>query len=771
MKMRWSTLAVCALAAALPALPAGARAKTYVVVKPGTHPGIVFSEEELPAMRKRAQGTGIAAEAYGKVRALANAEIVLPANAKAAVGREGGRVARQLEAMALVYQVDRDERLGRRAVGVFKAAATGIDPREFFRAVDSDFFATEHWPKAFAFAWDWLYPIMTAEERQTILKSLEQWNAALFDHTESWWWKDASYNCGAIPVGAQGILLAAIQAETTHPDFKRWYATCFRKVRQNYFPATWRASGICNEGPGYAHYHKNPTRFADAVRRTGGPDIIAETGAVNAMQYMRHQWMPQGGCGPVGDNTEYGRRVFQSIYLFGIRELGDRAGLWTFENFTDRDRIDPAELFLFYPDGLEPVSPGKLDLPVSQYFEIDPNRAGNLFARNTWDSEEANWFVFVTRYANANHTHYDMNSFLFTAFGEPFATHANVWGYGHADHGVDFEHNMVIVDEGGMPAKDNRGSAGDDGSIKGYMTGVATGHFADYARGDARLSYADRSIRGSAPAERANRTAIFVKQGPNPYIVVADDMKKDATAHDYHWQWWTEARSIAGEGTFQKPFVIDGAKARCGIAFVEPEAPAHEFEVVKSPDSRRGLELGRLKVNRRAVEARYIAVAAAWRQSAAQPVMRKGPPVSGNAGAASIVVEGEGFRDLIVWQPEDAAGRGQRITAGKLKTDALMAVVRTDLRGNVTGYLMGDGSTLDFAGKKLARAVQPFSVSADAKAAMAAGARRAREGLPPLRATGAFRLPNKAAEVWADGERLRAEVKSGMVTIEGGAGK
>jgi hypothetical protein len=389
---------------------------------------------------------------------------------------------------------------------------------------------------------------MTDEERAAVLGGIERWNAALYDHTESWWWREAGYNCGAIPVGAQGILLTAIQAESRHPEFRRWYDAAYRKVSRNYFPQTWRASGVCNEGPGYAHYHKNPMLFLEAVRRTGGPDLIAETGAVNAMHYLRHQWMPQGGCGPVGDNTEYGRRVFQSIYLFGIRELGDRAGLWTFERFTDPDRISPLELFLFYPDGLQPVSPGTLDLPVSYYFEIDRNRAGNVFARNEWDSDQAHWFSFVTRFAEANHTHYDMNTFLFTAFGEPFATHANVWGYSHEHHGVDFEHNIVIVDQGGMPAKD-RPSAGDDGSIRGFMTGVGLGHFADYVRGDARLSYADRSIRGSPPAERANRSAVFVKQGANPYVVVADDIQKDRDEHDYHRQWWTEAREITGRGT------------------------------------------------------------------------------------------------------------------------------------------------------------------------------------------------------------------------------
>jgi hypothetical protein len=746
--------------------------KTYVVVKPGTHPGIVFSDQELPAMRKRAKSTGIAGDAYRKIRETALSEYDSKLTARQAVGREGPRLSRQLESMALVYQVEGDKQIGRKAVELFQSVATGIDPTEFYREVDSDFFATEHWPKAFAFAWDWLYPLMTSGERETVLKSLEQWSTALYDHTERSWWRDASYNCGAIPVGAQGMLLTAIQAETRHPDFSKWFANCFRKVKENYFPRTWRASGICNEGPGYAHYHKNPTQFLEGVRRTGGPDLIYETGAVNAMHYLRHQWLPQGGCGPVGDNTGYGRRVFQSIYLHGIRELRDRAGLWTFEKYTDRERINPIVLFLFYPDDLEPASPGALDLGTSFYFEIDPHRAGYLFSRNEWENEQASWFVFTTRYANANHTHYDMNSFLFTAFGEEFATHANVFPYGHEHHGVDFEHNIVIVDEGGMPAADRRNTAGDDGSIRGYMTGVGVGHFADYARGDARLSYADRSVRSSTPAIRADRSALFVKQGPYPYVVVADDIQKDEDReHDYHWQWYTQSQALSGEGTFDKPFLIEGANARCGIAFLDPVAPEHDFKVVKGGQRNYAIELGLLRVNLRGVRARYVAVGAAWRKDSPQPRFRRGPKVSGNPNAASLVVEGENFRDLILWQPEESADApGKQVSSGELKTDALMALVRTDRAGNVVGYLMGDGTSVEFAGKSLARSQQAFSVSADSKRSIATGPRRARQGLEPLPVKGAFWLPDAASEVWADGERVRPSVGSGRMAILGSSG-
>ena len=108
---------------------------------------------------------------------------------------------------------------------------------------------------------------------------------------------------------------------------------------------------------------------------------------------------------------------------------------------------------------------------------------------------------------------------------------------------------------------------------------------------------------------------------------------------------------------------------------------------------------------------------------------------------------------MIVWQPEETADAGgRRIACGPLKTDALLAMVRTDPSGKVLGYVMGDGSVLEFAGSVLARSAPGFSVSADAAKAMVFGKRRARQALPPLPAVGELWLPGSAARLWVDGE-------------------
>ena len=705
---------------------------------------------------------GLAADAFARMRREAYIEDVPDFDVKQLVRRPGENLAERLIAMALVFQIERDEELGRKAVALFERMASGVDPKAFYQAVDSDFFATEYWPKAFAFAWDWLYEAIPTARRARLLASLESWSDALYQHTESWWWNEATYNCGAIPVGAQGLLLTAIQGESQHPQFSLWFTECLRKVRDNYFPLTWRANGLCNEGPGYAHYHENPTQFADAFRRTGGPNIIPQSGAVNAMHYLRHQWMPQGRCGTVGDNTEYGRRVFQSIYLLGIREMRDAAGLWTFETYADRDRTEDYMQFLYYPDGLVPASPGSLNLRTSHYFEFDKNRAGLLFSRSQWDNERAHWFAFSTRSENANHAHYDMNSFVFTAFGEEFAAHTNVFPYSHKHHGADIEHNIVIIDDGGMPIADRSGSAGDDGSILGLLTGCATGDFGDYVRGDARRSYADRSVESDKPAIQADRSVVFVKEGSNPYVVIADNIRKDDAEHDYHWQWYTRAQAMEGQGNLDDPFRVHGERYNGKIVFLAPQSPTHDFRVVKNEAARRTDSLGLLRVHIRGMQAHYFALGIAWEQGASEPTVQQGPPVHGAPDAKSLIVNGDGFQDLILWQPGSI---GQALNCGPVETNGLITVVRGFSDAAPASYILGDGSQLRVGGKQVVEAPRPCSVSANAQRSVITGGRRAESAETPFPAKGRFWLPSSKSEVWEDATRIAPPIVAGNIAV------
>jgi hypothetical protein len=734
--------------------------KRYVVVEPGTHPSLLFSSQEIELLKQKANGNGLARDMWEKMKQQAD---------NWTISGEWTNRGMAINANALIYQVEGDEQAGRSALHQMKMVLNEIDPYDFYFAEEISFFETEHWPKAFAFGYDWLYPLMSEEERVEIVKKLELWCKALYEHTEKNWWRDASYNCGAIPVGALGLLCVAIQAEAEHPEFEIWLNSALNRIRDNFYPTSWRQNGICYEGPCYAHYHKNPTMFGEALRRNGGPDIITGSGAINAMHYQRFQWMPHGGEGPIGDNTTYGRRVFQSIYLFGIGELNDRAGLHTFLEWTDRNRLNPIEAFIFYPADVEPLSAGQQDLYNSYYFEITPNKAGYLYSRSEWDNEDAAYFAFVTRYAPANHQHNDMNTFLFTAFGEEFATHANLYPYQDSLHGVDWEHNIVIIDGGGAPGHDAINGAGDDCSVNGYMTGVGTGNFADYVRGDAAKSYKDRSLKESEPAVRADRYGLFVKQGPNPYVIMIDDIQKSENDnHIYDWLWYSKALNLAGgEGTLANPLIIPGEKANCAIGFVTPLKPEYSFGVA-SGKGQRGAKLGLTSIRQQGNRVRYFAIGAAWLKNSRQPIFEDGPKPVENDNAYSVIMKGEGFTDHIIWQPEEVHDEpGIEIKCGNIITDALLTVVRTNSNGQVIGYLIGDGTKLIYNNNVLVQSDQVWSVSADEKLLVATGKRRARADLPPLPAKGMAWLPDINTQVVANGDFIETKKrKSQMITIE-----
>ncbi len=735
--------------------------KQYIKVEPGTHPSLLFTSQEIEELKQKTKGTGLPGEMWQKIKQQADSWTM---------GGEWTREGMEMNAKALIYQVEGDEQKGYEALAQMKKMLLEIDPQKFYFEKDISFFETEHWPKAFAFGYDWLYQLMSEEERTEIVDKLELWCKALYEHTEKNWWRDASYNCGAIPVGALGLLCVAIQAEADHPEFELWLNSALTRIRENYYPTSWRQNGICYEGPCYAHYHKNPTMFAEALRRNGGPDIITGSGAVNAMHYQRFQWMPHGGEGPIGDNTSYGRRVFQAIYLFGIRELNDRAGLHTFLKNTDRERLNPVLAFIFYPSEIEPLSAGEQDLYTSYYFEITPDKAGYLYARSEWDNEDAAYFAFVTRHAGANHQHYDMNTFLFNAFGEEFATHANLYPYQDSLHGVDWEHNIVIIDGGGAPGNDAINGAGDDCSVDGFMTGVGTGHFADYVRGDAALSYKDRSLKEATPAIRADRYGLFVKQGANPYVIMIDDIQKsDDNTHTYDWLWYSKALELAGgDGTLENPLIIPGEKANCAIGFLTPFEPEVNFEIASSHGHRHETKLGLTKVRQHGNRVQYFAIGAAWEKGYSQPKFKKGPEPVGNGKGYSLIVEGDEFTDYIFWQPEELKDEpGTEFICGKMATDALLAVVRIDSDQNITGYLMGDGTKLLFDGKTLVMNQQTGSVSANKKLLSVSGKRRARIGLPPLPAEGRAWLPDGNAKLMVDSKLTEnRKIKKEMAIYE-----
>src|SRR5262249_18742684 len=153
-------------------------------------------------------------------------------------------------------------------------------------------------------------------------------------------------------------------------------------------------------------------------------------------------------------------------------QTNNAEGLFFWRKYTNNKRLDLLITYLWYPLNVKPANPVETKLATSRYFEVTPNRAGYVFARSAWEDKDAAFFAFATRFERCNHQHYDMNSFLFGGFGTLFATHRMIFAYPSDQHGVDFEHNIIIVDGGGWPKTNRTPSCGDDNSTDGLLVGV-----------------------------------------------------------------------------------------------------------------------------------------------------------------------------------------------------------------------------------------------------------------------------------------------------------
>ncbi|HET6428285.1 MAG TPA: hypothetical protein VFJ30_07745 [Phycisphaerae bacterium] len=728
------TLSTCAVAGLLAILVAGgnadaeAAAAASAATRPAlSHPFLLFDAREARTLAGRAGDDELLKECWDAVRERAEAP-----------DSDRGWT-RQLEARALLWQVSREKAMADRGIAQMLAALERVDPAEYYKR--SDFHVHGAPLRALALGWDWLYEAMTPAQRAAALPGLARWCRAAFADFETRWWREASYNCGAIGAGGIGLLTTAIAADTNDPAVHTAHREMVRRVGQNFFPVSWKPSGICWEGPNYAIVgYRYVAPFAEALRRTGGPDLLARSGARHAMAYLMHQWLPAGGCAPIGDNTSYGRRTFAAEYLLGLGRTGDAEGLWTWRRWTDRDDLDPVIAAVWHPAGLVPRSPAEAGTPTSRYFEVTANRAGYLFARGRWDDADTPFFSFVIRHEMCNHQHYDMNSVLLGGLGTTFATHRDLWPYGHENHGYDLEHNHVVLDGGGWPAEDKTGSCANQCSTGGLVVGLALGGSADYVRGDAKWSYRDNSIPNTDPAIRAERACLFVKAGPTPYLVMVDDIQYRGRAHRYDWLWHAPSLPIAGAGTPGDPLTITAEKGRCAIRFLTPAAPAVTVADAAQQATRRRRgdatpipPLRRIAVAQTGTRVQYAAVATIEAAGAAAPTVAALPVECGAPVAGGVRIDHpDGTVDRIVWQSEEQRVQlGVPLSAGKLATDGLLAMVRLDKAGAVVAYVLGEGTHLSWDGKDLVRAASSVCVTADGGGVNVTGRQRSRKGLPP----------------------------------------
>ncbi len=188
----------------------GQGGREFAPAAPPAHPFMLFGKGETAGLAQRQAADPLLADCWRRLGERAGAP-----------DKPGDWD--QLEARALLWQLGRDEATGQAAAALLRATLAGLDAAGFYANPQLQFDDQAEPLRALALAWDWLHERLTPAERAEVLPRLEQWCRAAYDHTEKQWWREASYNVGAIPVAGYGLLALSILGDSTDAGVRRCF--------------------------------------------------------------------------------------------------------------------------------------------------------------------------------------------------------------------------------------------------------------------------------------------------------------------------------------------------------------------------------------------------------------------------------------------------------------------------------------------------------------------------------------------------------------------
>lgn len=505
----------------------------------GVHPRVVLNPTELDHLRTRIQ-SGIAQQNF---TTLENAAKRLPTydllvrlgkgEKLSATNQE--TLAKEIAGAALVAMVRQDPTI----VDTAKAALL-MWVRKIVPETNDDFSRTVMHP---ALAYDWLFNVLSESERVEV----REWIArrlvvfeAILDTVVHGFLPGAeeqrNYNWVPHVLGAFGPAALAIEGEAGYQD--RWYSKSVSSIHD------FMDYGIGPEGAPlellhyFAYGMWQGAFFVDAMARRGDK-VLQHPHLKKVPLWWTADMLPWGrDWNSMQDTRDVFHGVPPAYYLLRLAYPDNPVMRWVYTNFINAALQYPDSIAaVLWASDIEPadaaLTAGQLDLNPSQLFLHN----GLAYLRDGWGPDDT-YFEFQSDAAlfGPTHGHADRNSF--TLMGKSRIWVMDAGGFFPFDTG----HNTVMIDgkgEGYFPQK---------GDILAYKdAGWATGII-----GDAKAAYdwrcdfepADKAgwtlVNGAwsmpyNPVQRAFRSGTMVR-GSHPYVMIADDIRKDAQTRDYSWQ-------------------------------------------------------------------------------------------------------------------------------------------------------------------------------------------------------------------------------------------
>lgn len=407
---------------------------------------------------------------------------------------------------ALIYLLTGDEEIGRYGVDLLMAVSSW-DQNGPTSYVSQDQVHRDIAYKA-AFAYDWLYNIMTEEERATALKMIKERTKTMADHLI-----DTDVSIKERPYESHGwtafTFIITISLATCHdlPEAEKWLEFTL-STYINVLPPWSNEDGGWSQGTYYyLASNERTVSFEKMLSRLGVIDITQKAWLKNEPEFPLY-FAPAGSSHTFGDNAYTLVKASNLNRVYENHALRYNSGVskWAVGEFDLPEAEVTDYIDVLY--GLKDIKP---EMPLTYKKAKRLKDVGWVAMHSDLiDQDRISMYFKSSPFGSFNHSHADQNTFVLRAFGERLAIDSGYYAYG-----TDWENKYVrqTFAHNGITINEGKGQTINSITAKGKIEEFITHPDFDMVKGDATEAY-------SGNLKNAERYILYLR--PDTFIVIDD---------------------------------------------------------------------------------------------------------------------------------------------------------------------------------------------------------------------------------------------------------
>jgi len=310
--------------------------------------------------------------------------------------------------LATVYRIEGDRRYADRALKEMLAAAAFKDWNP------SHFLDTAEMTHALAIGYDWLYDLLSPEQKETIRRAIVEKGLREAEkvYRTRGWWSQSGYNWNQVCNG--GITIGALAVADQQPQLAAYLvhqaANSVQIAMREYAP-----DGAWSEGPGYWDYATRYNVYLLAALQSAlGTDFgLSKLEGFSVTGDFRIQFI--GPSRMAFNFADGGAQPGQAAEMFWLaREFNKPLYAWHEREYIGGNSA--LHLWWFDPRGEPPDDLGSA-LATARWFR----HADVVTIRSKWNDPRAVFLGFKAGDNKVNHSHLELGTFVLDADGQRWA--------------------------------------------------------------------------------------------------------------------------------------------------------------------------------------------------------------------------------------------------------------------------------------------------------------------------------------------------------------